>query len=132
MTDMVPKPASRGPGKAFIRKDVRIAWNVLSLLTDDYQKIYTLFLEVNERYKMGTSHKTVEHIIRALGIAGLVSSKKGVGIKRVKKPVIMLDVIRALGIELSYSTSTPDGKALSKIENYLGRIEVDRIDTRNK
>lgn len=110
--------------KAF-RRDIQVAWDLLHILTDDYQKIYTLSQELNVRYNLKISNSYLQNIIHQLSLSALVETRKANGIKRVRRRIFLVDVMRSLGVQLTYSTNTPSGRALSKLDDYLSRIEME-------
>lgn len=106
------------------KKDVQIAWNVLHLLNDDWQKTISLCLDINAKWKMDVTEDYLRKIIHNLSQHGFVETRKGRGVRRSMKRIIFMDeVLFAFGVDLSYTPNTPYGKIMRQVNDLVRRQE---------
>lgn len=107
-----------------LRKDVRIAWNLIHILNDEYEKICSLALRLNELYSMNTTSEEMRHVVRKLAKVKIVETRKGVGVRRALRPVIRVeDILEALEVTYKYDLSSPAGRLQFKIKEVLRQTE---------
>lgn len=107
-----------------LRKDVTVAWNLLHILTDDYVKVYSLSMDIFDKWDIKVSEHYLRKIVAELAHNGLVETKRGVGVRRSLKTLIYMDeVFDALGLKWYYSTNNPAGRLQNRIKDMIKRVD---------
>ena len=89
----------------FLKKDVHIAWLLLPMLTNEYQKTIVLAYNLREKHKIDVSMDSLRKIINKLNRASLIDSKQNNGVRAMRwKVITLVEVMEAFGFvqDISY------------------------------
>ena len=89
-----------------IRKDIQIAWNLLSIVEHEPEKTQYYLRRLRQEFHMKLSYDALKHIIGPLYKAQLINSRPGLGIWRMSDITIIYlsEVYAALDYNISWAT----------------------------
>lgn len=109
-----------------LTKKVRLAWNLIHILNDEYEKIFSLALRLNTMYAMNTTDYELKNVVHVLAKAKLIETRQGSGVRRAyRKSIKMEEVLEALGITFNIETQSPAGRLQFRLKEVLRQAEFD-------
>lgn len=108
-----------------LRLDVEVSWDLLHLLTDEWQKVNALHFQLRDKYQSPVEFFTFQRIITNLSKAGLVETKHACGVRRSTQPIITLkDILKAHKVTIRRPSARGHGANICKrLLDMIDRVE---------